>query len=100
MRRNRAIPTLKYTVWYGGRTRQGSAKEILQAIQADALPESSIKKLSVEEYADSLINSAPSHVPKQAMKFLQKREYDSKFDQALRYFDAMLSSGVRILAGK
>jgi hypothetical protein len=89
---------VSYTVWSGGRTHQGSAQDILKAIQEDATEDSSIKSMSLDEYAHALIEDAAFFVPKDALKFLNAQDYASEYDQALDYLGAMPSSGVRILS--
>lgn len=86
-----------YTVWSSGSTFEGSAKDILKAIQADAKEDSAIKCMSVKQYAQALIQDAEFFIPKEALKFLENQEFESEYDQALQYLAAMLSSGVRIL---
>jgi hypothetical protein len=86
-----------YTVWSSGSTFEGSAKDILKAIQEDAKEDSAIKRMSVKQYAQALVQDAEFFVPKEALKFLEEQEYESEYDQALQYLAAMLSSGVRIL---
>src|SRR5215212_6346576 len=88
----------EYTVWTGNKTRKGSARQILAAIQADANEDSAIKKLKLEEYSRVLIDDAAYFVPAGALKFLSKQSYPSEFDKALQYLAAMPSSGLRILA--
>src|SRR4051794_34951306 len=97
---NKALPTREYTVIDSGHTRHGSAREILAQIKANANADSTLKKLTLDEYARVLIEDAPYFLPKAALEFLGKQNYPSEFDQALEYLAAMASSGVHILTVK
>jgi hypothetical protein len=97
---NKPVPTREYTVIDSGRTRHGSAREILGQIKANANADSTLKKLSLDEYARVLIGDAPYFLPKAALEFLGKQSYPSEFDKALEYLAAMPSSGVHILTVK
>jgi len=88
-------------VWSNGRTRNGTAEEVLRAVQEDAQPDSALKGLSLGEYARLLVENATYFFPDGVVpEFLAAHEYATPFDRALEYLAAMPSSGVRILSRK
>jgi len=87
-----------YSVSVSGIVRTGTAREVLRAIQANARDESSVRKMSLRQYAEVLVSDAPYFLTKEELKFLENESYPSEFDRALRYLATMQSSGVRILA--
>ena len=95
---NKTATANSYTVWSDGEILKGSAEDILGKIQAEAREDSRIKRMSVDGYANALIGSADTFIPKEIFDFLKSQDYDSKFDRALEYLAAMPSSGLRILA--
>ena len=87
--------TTKYTVWLNGTIKRGTAREILEAIQNSAQEDSEIRKMSIDDYAESLIRDAAYFFPGGAVpEFLQSQAYPSKFEQAVEYLSVMPSSGV------
>jgi hypothetical protein len=92
---------MQYTVWSNGRTVRGTAREILQDIQRHARSDSEVGRRTVDEYAEVLISDAAYFFPDRQVPWsLRDRDFDTKFDQALQYLDAMPASGLRILSAK
>ncbi len=91
----------RYTVWANGKTRTGTAGNILTFVRNAAREDSLIHRLSVEDYADALIENATYHFPDGMVpELLTSRHFPSRFDEALEYLSLMPASGVRILARK
>jgi hypothetical protein len=94
-----ALATPTYTVWIGGKTRRGSAEQILLRIRDNARSDSKLRDLDIQEYAATLISDAPYFFPDgKVPEFLEARHFASQYDQALEYLAAMPASGVRILS--
>lgn len=91
----------RYTVWSNGKTRTGTARDILEFIHESAREDSVIHTLSVEQYADALIENASYHFPDGVVpELLTSRHFPSRFDEAVEYLSLMPASGVRILSRK
>lgn len=92
-------PATAYTVWLNGQTRTGTAREVIEPIKHDARDDSAVKKMSVDEYVDSLIGDASLFFPGGIVPdYLMAQKYPDRYAQALEYLAAMPSSGVRILS--
>jgi len=88
-----------YTVFDEGETRKGDAKKILEEIrQQNSVENTEIAHMTVEQYAEALIEDAPYFLPTDLLSVLEKQEFDSIYDKALTYMSQMPTSGVRILA--
>ncbi len=89
---------VKYTVLVGKRIRGGTAKTILEMIRRDAAKNApEIADMTVDGYANALIEDANYFVDADVLKQLKGGIYPSKFDKALVYLAAMPSSQVTIL---
>jgi hypothetical protein len=89
----------RYTGWLNGRRIRGTAEDVLARIQRQAKPDSSLRKLAVEEYATSLIDNAAYFFPNgRVPHILASHDFPTSFDKALEYLDAMPSSGIQILS--
>jgi hypothetical protein len=87
-----------YTIFIDGRTRRGTAEELLTWIREDAAKRSAvISRMDSEEYADSIIDDAPSYLDGRFLNYLKREDFPTKFDRALRYLSEMEASGIRIL---
>jgi hypothetical protein len=87
-----------YTISNDGRILRGSAENVLREIQAQASDDSDVKGMTLDAYAESLIDSADYFVPRTALQVLRGIRYDTEFDKALAHLAAMPASGVTILA--
>ena len=89
---------MTYTVFDQGQTRSGTAEQLLAAIHKEAASHNDeIARMSVEQYAQTLIEDAPYFLDEALLKAMQNQRFDSKFDQALNYLAQMPTSGIRIL---
>jgi hypothetical protein len=92
-------PNWRYNVWINGVSAKGSAERVLARIQREVKPDSGLARLTVEEYANGLIQDASYFFPHgRAPELLASYEFPTSFDKALAYLDAMPSSGIRILS--
>jgi hypothetical protein len=88
-----------YTVFDHGRVRRGGARQVLEEIRQQAAQgNEEIDRMSVDQYADALIEDAPYFLDDELLKVMLQQDYPTKFDQALQYLAQTPTSGVRILA--
>lgn len=87
-----------YTVFDHGATRQGDARVILEQFRQQAAANAQeFALMSVDEYADALIEDAPYFVERELFDALKAQRFETKYDRALTYLAQMPSSGIRIL---
>jgi hypothetical protein len=87
-----------YTVFDNGKTRHGSGRDVLESIRMEAARRNDeVGGMTVDQYADALIEDAPYFLDEALLQALGAQRFDSKFDQALTYLAQMPTSGVRIL---
>ncbi|MGB7160242.1 MAG: hypothetical protein WBD40_19400 [Tepidisphaeraceae bacterium] len=87
-----------YTVFDHGATRQGDARIILEQFRQQAAANApEFGSMSVEQYADALIEDAPYFVERELFRALETQVFETKYDRALTYLAQMPSSGIRIL---
>ncbi len=87
-----------YTVFSDGCTIQGNARSILeQVLSENAKHNDELAKMTVQAYAQALIDDAPYFLPADLYAALEQESFPSEFDRALAYLDQMPTSGVRIL---
>lgn len=95
--KRRALPT--YKIFLDGVVRRGTARELLEAIRADAARRSDlIAGMDVRRYAAILIDSGRDQLDADFLTHLRKEDYASDYDRALRYLTEMEAGGVRILS--
>lgn len=75
--------TRRFRVWDGTQIIQGTAREILERFRSHAAKGNEISKMSVEEYARSLIEDAPYFVSDDFLSQLENHDFDSDFEKAL-----------------
>jgi hypothetical protein len=95
---NKSAAPPQYTIWFDGKTRTGTASELLEEIRRSATRSAVIQRLDVDEYAARIIADADYYLPSEVLDFLRKERFDSQHARALRYLSEMDSSGVRILS--
>ena len=93
------IHDVLYTVWDNGKTRSGSAEDILSQIRQNAARENTeLQHMTVEEYATALVTDAQYYIPKKVLDSLESQDFPTSYDKALAYLCATPSSRVRILS--
>ncbi len=88
---------MKYKVWDDAIIRSGTAKEILQEIVNKPTINKEISRMSVDQYADTLIESAPYYLPTNVLEELGTRNFSTLYDRALSLLSVMPTSNARIL---
>lgn len=88
---------MKYKVWDNAMIRSGAAKEILQEIVKKPTINTEISRMSVEQYANTLIESAPYYLPTNVLEELNTRKFSTLYDKALSLLSVMPASSARIL---
>lgn len=86
-----------YTIYDNGQVEQGNARALLESIReraAENNPE--IARMSVDQYANALIEDAEYFLPDKLLEALKKQDFGA-FDRALTYLSNMPTSGIRIL---
>jgi hypothetical protein len=87
-----------YTLFHEGKTRQGEATSLLEAIRSEASQENEeIRKMNVDQYEDAIIEDAEYFIDEDLLRALQAQPFESKYDRALTYLAQVLTSGIRIL---
>ena len=90
-----------YVIWFGGGTREGTARELLDGIRREgAVRSETIRNLTADQYASVIVSDAAFFLPRDLLAFLRTQTYETEFDRALRYLAEMRDSGVRILTKK
>ncbi len=88
-----------YTIFIDGKSRRGSAFDLLDGIRRDAASRSEeVARLSTDQYAALIVQDAAFFLDRDLLAYLKEQPYPSDYDRALRYLAEMVSSGVRILA--
>jgi hypothetical protein len=87
-----------YTVDDSGELRVGTAQDILQSIRDKQTGNEEISALTVDGYADALIQNADYYLSKGVIDVIRRRPFDTKFDKALTFLNAMPASGAHIIA--
>jgi hypothetical protein len=88
---------MRYKVWDDAMIRSGTAKEILQEIVKKPTINTEISRMSVEQYANTLIDSAPYYLPTNVLEELDTRNFSTLYDKALSLLSVMPASNARIL---
>jgi hypothetical protein len=87
-----------YTVFDHGNTVSGNARSLLTHIRDQAAEHNpEIDAMTVEQYADAIIEDAPFFLDGDLLDALRTQHFDTNFDRALNYLTQMPTSGVRIL---
>jgi hypothetical protein len=87
-----------YTIFDNGGTRRGDAQKLLEEIRIQAARQNDeIARMTVDQYADALIEDAPYFLDDALLKALEAQPFVTKFDRALNYLSQMPTSGVRIM---
>jgi len=90
-----------YKVWDERGIQKGSAEQILYRItQKKSALASEISNMTVDQYADALIDNSPYYLPQEILDELLQRSYESKYDQALTLLSYMPASSTRILSAE
>jgi hypothetical protein len=87
-----------YTVDDTGELRVGTAQEILQSIRDKETGNEEISARTVDGYADALIENADYYLSKGVIEIIRRKRFDTKFDKALTFLNAMPASGAHIIA--
>ncbi len=87
---------MKYTVSDDFTIRVGTARDILQEIINKGGNEE-ISRMNVDQYADALLDNSEYYLSEGVIDVLKKMHFDTKYDKALKFLNAMPASGARIL---
>ena len=90
---------MKYTVLDNSTIRRGSAQDILQQIINKETDNVDIGQMTVQQYAQALIDNAGYYLPKDAVDVVLDRGFPL-FDRALNLLNAMPASGTHIIASE
>ncbi len=89
---------MTYTVFDDNQTRSGTARDVLEQIRAKAaIHNDEILRMSVDDYAQALIEDAPYFLTEEVIEVVNAQQYPDKYDRALALLTNMPTSGVRIL---
>lgn len=85
-------------MWDDSTIRTGTAKQILEQIVDKPTINAEISGMSVDQYAQALIDNAPYYLPKRVIEELSIQPFSTVYDRALSLLSVMPASGARILA--
>ena len=95
---SKTAKAIEYTVWDEGTARNGSAEKILDEIRSAARENEEMQNMTVDQYADALIDDAEYFLPEKILDAFKGRDFPTKFDRALAYLCASPTSRVRLLS--